>query len=334
MTALLEIDGLRVELPVGKKLKTVVRGVSFAIAEREALAVVGESGSGKSMTARSVMRLLPLGARTSGVIQFKGQSVGEMDQRALRRYRAKDVGMIFQDPRAHINAVRTVGDFLTEALISTQSMNSKEAVQRVTGLLDEVGVSRAQQRLRQYPYELSGGLLQRVMIASVLAVEPSLILADEPTTALDVTTQSDVMSILDEARQERDMGMLFITHDLDLAAAVSDRTVVMYAGTVLEEQSSSRLHEAPMHPYSAALIASRPSLHERTGRLNLIPGRPQSASEAPEGCPFAPRCKFRKDICASAPTEPPPLPGGRSGCVRAEELGLIFPNQAEQDPSG
>ncbi len=328
MTALLDIENLRVELPVEGKLTTVIRNVSISVAEREAVAVVGESGSGKSMTARSALRLLPRDAAVSGDVRFLGESVFEMDSRSLRAYRAECVGMIFQDPRAHINPVRTIGDFLTESLISTRSMKPREARSRVTKLLDDVGVSRAEHRLRQFPYELSGGLLQRVMIASALAMEPKLILADEPTTALDVTTQSDVMSILDEARQERGMGLLFITHDLELAAAVSDRTVVMYAGTIMEDQQSSRLHDTPMHPYSAALIASRPSPHQRQ-RLTAVAGRPQSASEAPSGCPFGPRCSFRRDECSEAPAAPRVLPGGRTGCIRAEDLGLVAANQLE-----
>jgi oligopeptide/dipeptide ABC transporter ATP-binding protein len=331
VTALLQADELWVHLPVGGARKPVLRGLSFAMAEGEAVAIVGESGSGKSMTARAVARLLPSGATTSGAVRVLGDSVFDMPAPALREFRSTQVGMIFQDPRSHINPVLTLGDFLTEPLIHIRSMSRRAARDRVLGLLEDVGVNRPDVRLRQYPHQLSGGQLQRMMIASVLAMEPKLILADEPTTALDVTTQSDVMSILDDARRDRGMGLIFITHDLELAAAVCDRTVVMYAGSIMEDQASAQLHRSPLHPYTAALLRSRPRLTSTTGVLDVIPGRPLSAVDAPTGCPFLPRCGFGAVGCETAPMVPTTTARGRTSCIRIETLAPLL--TGENEPS-
>jgi oligopeptide/dipeptide ABC transporter ATP-binding protein len=228
--------------------------------------------------------------------------------------------MIFQDPRVHVNPVRTVGDFLTEALSTNLGVRQREARARVLALLEEVRVDDPPRRMGQYPHELSGGLLQRTMIAAALAVEPRLLLADEPTTALDVTTQAEVMAILDELRRERGLAMLFITHDLDLAAAVCDRTAVMYAGTIVEEQPSTSLHERPLHPYTAGLARSRPSVTATAERLEAIPGVPLSAFEAPAGCPFAPRCVHVEPACTAARPPLRPFAQGAVACRRAEAL--------------
>ncbi|MGA2453906.1 MAG: ABC transporter ATP-binding protein [Solirubrobacteraceae bacterium] len=320
MSQLLRVEGLGVEVLVEDRLRPVLRDITFEVGKGEAVAVVGESGSGKSMTARAIGRLLPPGARASGEVSFHGESVLEMSATALRAYRTGGIGMIFQDPRASINPVLSVGDFLTEPMTTLRGLSRQDARRRVVRLLDDVGVSRPEARLRQYPHELSGGLLQRVMIAAVLAMEPMLILADEPTTALDVTTQSDVMAILDEARRERGMGLMLITHDLELAAAVCDRTLVMYGGRIMEEQASWRLHDAPLHPYTAALLASRPSLAVQPEYLEVIPGRPLSAVEAPAGCPFANRCALAIPECSESAPVVRKLRGGRTSCIRAETL--------------
>jgi oligopeptide transport system ATP-binding protein len=324
VSALLEAEGLCVDLAIEGSLRPVLRDIELSVAKGEALAVVGESGSGKSMTLRAIGRLLPPLARVSGRVSFLGEPVLEMPESALRAYRTSGIGMIFQDPRASINPVLSVGDFLTEPLLTLKGMSRAEARRRVVGLLDDVGVAGGESRLSQFPHELSGGLLQRVMIAAVLAMEPMLLLADEPTTALDVTTQSDVMCILDEARRERGMGLVLVTHDLELAAAVCDRTIVMYGGRVMEDQASGLLHDAPLHPYTAALLASRPSLTERPGYLDVIPGRPLSAVEAPEGCPFASRCTHAITDCATAAIPVRELGAGRTSCIRAEQLAPTF----------
>ncbi len=235
-TPLLELEHLRVTLPTREGTRPVLKDVSLTVAEGEAVGLVGMSGSGKTMSARAIVRLLPPGAEIGGAIRFAGRSVLEMDRDELLRYRAGDVAMVFQDPRAHINPVRRIGDFLTEALVLTQGMGRAEATAKVTRLLGETGVDEPERRLRMYPHELSGGQLQRVMIAAALACEPRLLIADEPTTALDVTTQSEVMAMLDEVRRARGLALLFITHDLDLAAAVCERTVTMRAGEIVPER--------------------------------------------------------------------------------------------------
>jgi oligopeptide/dipeptide ABC transporter ATP-binding protein len=318
--SLLEIRSLDVSLPIQREMRPVLRDVSLSIEPGEAHGLVGESGSGKSMTSRSVMRLLPPGAAVTGEIEFDGVSVLSMRRRELNRYRDSDVAMIFQDPRAHTNPVRTIGDFVVEALRTNRGMSAPAARKRALELLADVLIDDPERRLRQYPHELSGGLLQRVMIAAALSTEPRLLLADEPTTALDVTTQSEVMAILDEQRKERGLALLFVTHDLDLAAAVCDRITVLYAGSVVETQPGSRLGESPLHPYSRALLAARPSVAATGTRQAAIPGRPLSSFEAPDGCAFADRCAFVQDPCREARPELLALRGGLVRCRRAPEL--------------
>jgi oligopeptide/dipeptide ABC transporter ATP-binding protein len=316
---LLELRDLRLALPVGGSVKPVIRGVSLQIRAGEAVGLVGESGAGKSMTARAVLRLLPPGAQVSGSIRFDGADVLDMDRAALRTFRGSGAAMIFQDPRAHTNPVRTIGDFLTEGL---RYLGGSKAAARAEALrlLDEVRVADGPRRLRQYPHELSGGMLQRVMIAAALASGPRLLLADEPTTALDVTTQAEVMAILADLRRERGLSMLFITHDLELAGAVCDRTCVMYAGQVVETRSADILHADPLHPYSAALVQARPDTTSTVARLVAIPGRPLSAFEAPSGCRFAPRCRHATDSCTANEQRITELDGGTVRCQRAVEL--------------
>ncbi|MEU9194602.1 ABC transporter ATP-binding protein [Streptomyces hundungensis] len=294
---LLQINALGIDLLLEGVPRTVVHRADVTIPKGRAVALVGESGSGKSLTARSVMGLLPASARIHGDVLFSGESVPRMKPERLRAFRATEVAMVFQDPRAHINPARSVGDFLIEGLTTARRVPAAEAVEKVTRILREVGVTDAERRIRQRPHELSGGLLQRVMIAAALAAEPSLLLADEPTTALDMTTQEEVMAIIGEAREARGLAMLFITHDLELAAAVCDRVVVMYAGTTVEELPAGRLHGHAAHPYTRALLASRPSVSDVAAELRSIPGRPLSGFEAPEGCAFSDRCPDVQGRC-------------------------------------
>jgi oligopeptide/dipeptide ABC transporter ATP-binding protein len=317
---LLAVDGLTVQLPVEGEHRVVLRDVSLEIRQGEAVGLVGESGSGKSMTARAIDRLLPRGAQVQGQIRFDGRDVSELSGGQLRSYRNR-VAMIFQDPRAHVNPVRRIGDFMTEALRTNLGVPAAEAQRQAADILGQVGIEDGRRRLRQYPHELSGGMLQRVMIAAALLTQPALVLADEPTTALDVTTQAEVMAILDELRRGYGLGMLFITHDLELAAAICDRTIVMYAGQVVEVRESALLHSDPLHPYTAALAAARPDIEQRASRLRAIPGRPLSAFEAPAGqCAFAPRCPHALAPCVAAVPELTELDGGLSRCVRVTEL--------------
>ncbi|NBE53995.1 ATP-binding cassette domain-containing protein [Streptomyces sp. YC537] len=313
---------MSVAVRAGRSWRTLVDGVDLAIGGGEAVGLVGESGSGKSMTARALLGLTPPGARVTGDIAFDSDQVTTMNRRALRELRARRVAMVFQDPRAHINPVRSVGDFLTEAMIANLGVAAAEAHARAVRLLADVGIPDGERRLRQYPHELSGGLLQRVMIASVLAVEPDLVLADEPTTALDVTTQSEVMAILDELRRERGMAMLLITHDLALAAATCDRISVMYAGRIVETQPSTTLTATPRHPYTSGLMLSRPSIDTVADRLPVIPGRPVAAFESGEGCAFEPRCGHAKPHCRDLRPPVQDVEGARVACVRAGELTL------------
>ncbi len=322
--ALLEIEHLSAQLPVEGRMQTVLHDVSLSIAAGEAVGLVGESGSGKSMTARAVARLLPTGASTAGTLRYDGDDVDSLRGGDLRDYRGQ-VAMVFQDSRAHINPVRSIGDFMTEWLRTNCDVGKTEARDRAVSALADVGIDDGDRRLKQYPHELSGGLLQRVMIATALLTKPRLLLADEPTTALDVTTQSEVMAILDDLRRKHGLALLFITHDLDLADAVCDRTCVMYAGQIVEEQSSAALAQAPLHPYTASLSGARPSIDGHAGRLTAIPGRPVSAFEAPDGCAFAPRCTFAQERCTAARPELRGLHGGAVRCVRAEELRNVLP---------
>ncbi|WP_405009684.1 ABC transporter ATP-binding protein [Kitasatospora sp. NBC_01539] len=323
---LLEIRALRIDLLLDGAVRTVVHRADLSIPEGTALALVGESGSGKSLTARSVMRLLPGAARIHGDLLFAGESVPLMTPERLREFRASDVAMVFQDPRAHVNPARSIGDFLIEGLTAGRRVPAAEAVARVTRILREVGIADAERRMRQRPHELSGGLLQRVMIAAALAAEPRLLLADEPTTALDVTTQEEVMAIISEAREAHGLAMLFITHDLELAAAVCDRVAVMYAGTTVENLPADRLRGRAAHPYTRALLASRPSVDDAGAVLRAIDGRPLSGFEAPGGCAFGDRCPRVQDLCRSDRPRPTPAGDGTASChfphtVSPEEAG-------------
>jgi len=335
-TSAIEIAGLSLSIPGPRGPRPLLLDVSLDVRPGEAVGLVGESGSGKSLTVRLLAGLQPRHAQVHGTARVLGRDVLNLRGRALREHRMHSIGMIFQDPRAHINPVRTVGDFLTEALIVNANVPPVEATRRVIALLEEVGIARAEHRLRQYPHELSGGLLQRVMIAAVLAADPAVLLADEPTTALDVTTQADVMALINRIRLRRNLAMLFITHDLDLAAAVCDRISVMYAGCVVESQPVATLLETPLHPYTRALLDSRPGLDVRLHRLPAIPGRPAAASETRDQCTFAPRCLHAIDECRAG--RPPYVAyqtpaatlenGTRVACVRA---GKWQPSEATSD---
>ncbi|KRB37216.1 ABC transporter ATP-binding protein [Microbacterium sp. Root180] len=319
--ALLELKGLQLSITDQRTRRVVpiLHDVTLEAHQGEVVAIVGESGSGKSMTTRSIMRLLPNGARTSGSIRFQGRELLTQSAKDQASFRASSVGMIYQDPRAHINSLWTVGDFLVEGVVSSGAMSRRDARARAVRQLGEVGIADGERRMLQYPYQLSGGLLQRVMIVAALMTDPDLIIADEATTALDVTVQADVMRVLRGLRDSRGVALLFITHDLDLASSVADTIVVMYAGRVVERGSARNVYESPTHPYTAALLRSRPNPTSRE-RLESIPGRPISAAEATTGCAFADRCQFAVDVCR---TEVPPVRKvfeSDVACHRAEEV--------------
>ncbi|MFM9180310.1 MAG: ABC transporter ATP-binding protein [Phycisphaerales bacterium] len=311
--SLLRVQGLTLDVPVDTGHGRILHGIDLTVEEGAAVGIVGESGSGKSMTVRTVAGLLPPGARTSGTVSFEGEQVTDMSLSRLRRYRSSQVAMIFQDPRAAINPVRKVGDFLLENAITNLGWSKARAQEKAIEVLRDVGITDPERRLTAYPSELSGGLLQRVMIASTLLYEPELLLADEPTTALDVTTQSTVMALIDRLRRERRMAMVFVTHDLELAAAVCDTIYVMYAGRIVEIIPADELHEQSRHPYTHALLDARPRLDGREERLRAIPGQPLSGLEDVTGCAFAARCPFAMDLCR---TDEPPVVTVGAGEVR------------------
>lgn len=272
MTSQLELEDVRLSLARGGEVLDILRGVSLQVAAGESVGIVGESGSGKTMTTRTVMRLLPARAQTDGEIRFAGRSIPSMTKRELRAFRRHDVGMIFQDPHAAANPLRRIDDFLTEPYRRESRLAQREALERAEELLTRVKIQDPDRVLRLYPHQLSGGMLQRVMIAAVLMQSPKMILADEPTTALDVTTQSEVVGILDRARRDQGASMIFITHNIELAAAICDRILVMYRGRVVESLSPAQMYRGEIaEPYTQCLLACRPSIDERKDRLPVMP---------------------------------------------------------------
>ncbi|MEU4270738.1 ABC transporter ATP-binding protein [Streptomyces sp. NPDC026092] len=300
----LDIRGLRLGLPGAAR--PVLDGVDLTVGPGETVALVGESGSGKSLTSRAALGLLPPGATTEGTVLVEGRDVLTATADRLRALRAGTVAMIFQDPRATLNPLRRIGDFLTEGVRSTGLMDGPTATARATELLGAVGLDAA--TLHKYPTQVSGGMLQRVVIAAALMGDPALLLADEPTTALDVTTQAEVIALLARLRATFRTGLLFVTHDLDLAAAISDRVYVMYAGRIAETGPAEALFERPRHPYTAALLASTPRLTAPGGRLSAIPGQPPDLRSPLPGCAFADRCPLATGICRETAPDPRPAP--------------------------
>ncbi|MFD9685600.1 ABC transporter ATP-binding protein [Kitasatospora sp. NPDC059088] len=289
----LDIQGLRLQLP--GTARPVLDGVDLTVAPGETVALVGESGSGKTLTSRTALGLLPSGAAPEGTVLVDGEDVLTMAPARLRALRTGQAAMIFQDPRAAINPLRRIGDFLTESVRLTGAMSAADADRRAVELLDAVGLGP--ELLSRYPGQLSGGMLQRVMIAAALMGDPILLLADEPTTALDVTSQAEVVALLGRLRERFGTGLLFVTHDLGLAAAISDRVYVMYAGRIAETGPAAELFARPRHPYTAALLASTPRLDAPAGRLAAIDGQPPDLRQELNGCAFAARCSFATEVC-------------------------------------
>ena len=302
MAHLLEVQDLRTYFPTRAGLVKAVDGVSFHIDEGELLGLVGESGSGKSITAVSVMRLIsPPGKIAGGSIKFKGEELlGASDER-MREIRGNDIAMIFQDPMTSLNPVYTVGEQIAEALRLHRKLDRKAAWAAAIEAMKEVSIPSPDRRANDYPHQLSGGMRQRVMIAMALACDPELLIADEPTTALDVTIQAQILELLDELRLTRKLAVLLITHDLGVVAETADRVCVMYTGKIVEESGAVELFEKPKHPYTQGLLRSVPKLTaddvERSTRLKTIEGVVPSPTNLPEGCHFAPRCEFRMERC-------------------------------------
>ncbi len=297
---LLEVRGLVTEFRTRAGLLRAVDGVSFSIAAGETLALVGESGCGKSVTAFSLMRLVadPPGRIAAGEVLFEGRDLLKLPEAELRAVRGDRVAMIFQEPMTSLNPVMTVGEQIVEAIRQHRPVSRREALARAVALLEEVRIPDAARRAADYPHRLSGGMRQRVMIAMALACEPRLLIADEPTTALDVTIQAQVLDLIDALKARLGMAVLLITHDLGVVAQHAQRVAVMYAGRIVEQADTGTLFAAPAHPYTEGLLASIPRPGERTARLREIPGMVPSLAEMPPGCAFAPRCARAMARCA------------------------------------
>jgi len=309
MAELLEIEGLRTEIRQRFATVRAVDGVSLKVGEGEIVGVVGESGCGKSMTGLSIMRLLPTGGRiVAGSIRLAGRDLLALSERKMRDVRGADVAMIFQDPMTALNPTMTVGDQIADPIRVHRKVSRKAAADRAAEVLGLVGMPSPRERMRAYPHELSGGLRQRAAIAMALACEPRLLIADEPTTALDVSIQHQILALLQELKQELSMGMVLITHDMGVIAGHADRVAVMYAGEIVEAADTIEVFQQTRHPYTEALLASIPDLHtDRTKTLYSIPGHPPNLAAPPPGCRFAPRCRYVQDPCR---TDAPQLHGG------------------------
>ena len=316
MTPLLEVENLRIAFPANGGLAHPVDGVSLTIGRGETLALVGESGCGKSLTSLALLRLVPSPGRieAGSRIRLDGQNVLDLEPEALRQVRGRRIGMIFQDPMTSLNPVFMVGDQIAEGVRAHFQVSQKAAKERAVRLLDEVGMPEPARRARAYPHQLSGGMRQRVMIAIALCAEPELLVADEPTTALDVTVQAQILEVLDRLREARGMAVLLITHDLGIVAGRADRVAVMYAGQIVEEAPMRRLFAQPSHPYTRALFASIPRLSGPRGRLHPIRGSVPNATAWPSGCRFHPRCPQAMPKCSTVPGTYAPAPDHRVRC--------------------
>jgi oligopeptide/dipeptide ABC transporter ATP-binding protein len=325
MAALLEVSSLVTQFSTRSGIVRAVDGVSWDVAEGETVALVGESGCGKSASALSIMRLVsePAGRIVSGKVLFKGRDLLRLSEEEMRRVRGREIGMIFQEPMTSLNPVLTVGRQLTEGLEIHLGMAPAAARSRAIELLAMVGIPDAERRLRQYPHQFSGGMRQRMMIAIALSCEPALILADEPTTALDVTIQAQILELMKSLSRKLGVAMLIITHNLGVVARYADRVNVMYAGKIIEQTSAAELYANPRHPYTEGLLRSVPRLDEpRRAKLAPIEGQPPDLTKLPAGCSFEPRCRLRSERCTQAP--PPLRPIGNAhttACWHAEQLG-------------
>ncbi len=330
----LDIKGLRTIFRVRGSEITAVNDIDLTVAAGETLALVGESGSGKSVTSLSVMRLLTrnIGVIAAGSIRLTTRSgavqdLVSLDEESMRRIRGDDIGMVFQEPMSSLNPVFTIGDQIAEPIRIHRGASRKAAMDAAVTLLESVGIPDARRRAGQYPHELSGGMRQRATIAMALACDPALLIADEPTTALDVTIQAQILDLLLKLQRERGMAMLFVTHNLGVVAEIAHRVAVMYAGRIVEEGPVGEVFRNPKHPYTMGLLASMPRLGDATRmkqageKLAAIPGMVPSLMNMPSGCAFAPRCKFAVDACrAAVPALEKINSQHRSRCIRWQEI--------------
>ncbi len=325
---LLDVVGLKTYFDTDEGTVKAVDGVSFHIDRGETLAVVGESGSGKSVTSLSVMRLIatPPGRIAGGQIMFDGQDLVKKSERDMRKIRGNDISMIFQEPMTSLNPVYTVGDQIAEAIVLHQKETPRAALRKATDMLELVGIPEPAKRVRNYPHQMSGGMRQRVMIAMALSCNPQLLIADEPTTALDVTIQAQILDLMRTLQREIGMSILFITHDLGVVAEMADRVVVMYAGRAVEEAGVVDIFKNPQMPYTLGLMNSIPRVDKaahQQERLQAIPGNVPNPLRLPEGCSFHPRCRFVVDGCKAAIPDLVDAGGGHMvRCIRHDELDL------------
>lgn len=321
---LLEVRDLFVEFHTADEVAKVINGVSYHLDPGETLAVLGESGSGKSVTAQAIMGILdiPPAKITGGQVLYNGEDLLKMTPEKRRAIRGSDISMIFQDALSALNPVFTVGWQISETLRFRKGMSKSDALKRAVELMDQVRIPAARARIKDYPHQFSGGMRQRVMIAMALAMDPKVLIADEPTTALDVTVQAQIMDLLADLRRDLNMGMILITHDLGVVADVADRIAVMYAGRIVEHAGVHAIYKQPAHPYTVGLIASIPRLHSKGEELSTIKGLPPNLTRLPSGCKYHPRCPYmRPPICVDV--DPPSLELGSdrtSACHFAKEM--------------
>jgi oligopeptide transport system ATP-binding protein len=300
MSKLLEIQNLTTEFRTHEGVIRAVNGISYSVRSGEVVGLVGESGSGKSVSMLSVMRLIPEppGEIVDGHVYFNGRDLLRISEKEMEKVRGAEIAMIFQDPMTSLNPTLTVGFQIIEALKLHQGMNTQQARQRAAELLSMVGIPRAAERLKDYPHQFSGGMRQRAMIAVGLSCNPMLLIADEPTTALDVTIQAQIIDLVKRLQEDLEMTVIWITHDLGVVARLAERVIVMYSGYIVEDSPVDDLFESPRHPYTLGLLASLPRLDVSSdAKLYSIPGQPPHQAHLPPGCPFAPRCDFVSDRC-------------------------------------
>lgn len=317
----LEVKDLVTTFRIDKKEYEVLRGVSFDLHENETLCMVGESGCGKSVTTLSVMDLLPNNGRiVSGSIKLNGEELTTMPKKARNALRGKQMGMIFQEPMTALNPLLTIGRQMTEGLMLHRGMSKKEAYATAVDYLEKVGIANPEDRMKQFPFQLSGGLRQRIMIAMVMAAQPSLLIADEPTTALDVTIQKQVLVLLNKLKKDVSTGVLFITHDLGVVAEIADRVIILYSGRKVEEGSIEAIFSKPLHPYTVGLMKAVPNVDEDEFDIQPIPGTFPNITEEIGGCRFHPRCPYATDRCRrEIPVELEIEPGHFVCCHKVEE---------------
>jgi oligopeptide/dipeptide ABC transporter ATP-binding protein len=311
MSDILKVDDLRVSFATEDGVVQAVSGVSFELQAGEVLAIVGESGSGKSVTAQTITGLTRApNARITGSVTYRDRELNGLGDDQLRNVRGEQIAMVFQDPMTSLNPVYRVGDQISEMIRAHRDVSKREAADRAVDLLRSVGIPNPERRVRHYPHEFSGGMRQRVMIAMALALEPEVLIADEPTTALDVTVQAQILRLIDQLNRDRDLAVILITHDLGVVAEVADRVLVMYAGQIVENATLDEIFYASQHPYTWGLLGSLMRLDQSRGtRLAQIPGQPPSLLAPPSGCRFAPRCPHAFDKCQESPPLEPRVGG-------------------------